>query len=110
MRGTAVLVSVLALLLMAAGPRTLGHRKVSAGRNHDSRRPKLPRHVLPQIPREEVEAARKASPRAPREAALCRTFPPASPGRMPPRAFSALTRPDYLQSFKHPERQYSPPS
>ena len=110
LRLPALLVCLPALLLMAAGPRTLGHCKPAAGRHQDSRRPKLPRHVLPENSRERVQAARKAVPRPPREEDLGRTLPSASAGRMPPRAFSAMTRPDYLQSFKHPERQYSPPS
>jgi hypothetical protein len=113
-RAWALLASVPALFLMAPGPRATGVFKAPVARHHDSRRPKLPRHLLPAKPRE-LESTRKATP-FPQHAAdlaqdgLAGRAVSGSAGRMPLRAFSALTKPDYLQTFKHPRRESSPPS
>jgi hypothetical protein len=114
-RSLRILALALALLTLAVSPRALFARPLQLPRWQSSKRPHVPRHVLPQgtldVARRAVllRRTRAEIDRLTEEARLeCSTVLLGSP--VPPSVAGELSKPRYLRLFDDPHRQTSPPA
>src|SRR4051812_13200931 len=110
-RAGVLLAALLALTVFLVSPRSIQAVRAAAGRHHDTKRAKVPRHHIPNDVRPSVRTGRAARPSVCRGEDSDRLKGILRAGaRISARSISTLTKPDYLKPHRDPHRPFPPPA
>lgn len=107
---------LLVLVLILVSPRALFKPTTIVHKSQDSKRPKTPKHILRAEPVRVPVADKQEHSPGPAPAAVLADLDPGfnhSPIQtLPRKAYTQLTKPDYLKSYlqAHPHSPHSPPA